>query len=122
MRSMNLRLLAPLFALGLAVVGCSPSPEDEANMTVMMQLDAEEAAVIDKNPTDCKKLEGDLATYAKSSSAKRKTIYAWWDGLSQGKRHKLLESHKAGSYTLAMSMMKAVTCSKNIEAGMHPGD
>lgn len=121
---MNLRVLAPLFplALAFALVGCSPSPEDEANMDVMMQLDAEEAAIIDKNPTDCKKLEGDLATYSKSSSAKRKTINAWWDGLSKGKRQKLLDSHKAGSYKLAMSMMKAVPCLENIKTGMHAGD
>jgi aryl carrier-like protein len=124
MRRMNLRALAlaPIFALSFALVGCSPSPEDEANMDVMMQLDAEEAAIIEKTPTDCKKLEGEIATYAKSSSAKRKTINAWWDGLSKGKRQKLLESHKAGSYKLAMAMMKAVPCLDNVKTGMHAGD
>jgi hypothetical protein len=122
MRPMNPRALAlaPLFAL--ALLACSPSPEDEANMVVMMQLDADEAAIIDKNPTDCKKLEGEIATFSKASAAKRKTINAWWDGLSKGKRQKLLDAHKGDSYKLAMSMMKAAPCLDNIKTGMHAGD
>jgi hypothetical protein len=122
MRGMNLRLLAPLFALGLAVVGCSPSPEDEANMTVMMQLEADEAAIIDKSPTDCKKLEADLSTFSKATAEKRKANNAWWDGMSKGKRQKLLDSHSADKYKLSMSMMKAVPCLDAIKKGMHAGD
>ena len=91
-------------------------------MVVMMQLDAQEAAIITKNPTDCKKLGGEIATYAKSTAEKRKTINAWWDGLSKGKRQKLLDAHKSDSYVLPMAMMKAVTCLDDVKTGMHSAD
>jgi aryl carrier-like protein len=91
-------------------------------MKEMMQLEADQAALIEKSPIDCKKLEGELATFSKSTADKRKEVNAWWNGLSSGKREKLLDSHKDDKYKLAMAMMKAVPCLDAIKQGMKAGD
>lgn len=108
--------------LTLALAACSPNADDEAKMKEMMQLEADQAALIEKSPVDCKKLESELSTFSKSTAEKRKAVNAWWNGLSNGKREKLLESHKEDKYKLAMAMMKAVPCLDAITQGMKAGD
>lgn len=90
-------------------------------MTEMMELEAGEAAIIEKTPSDCKKLESELATYSKSTADKRRSINVWWDDLSKGKRKKLVDSHASGKYRLAMAMMRAAPCLDSIKRGMKAG-
>lgn len=100
----------------LAVAGCSPTPEDEAKMAEMVKLEEQQAEVIEKNPTDCKKLEADLSAVTKANRARADDLGAWWDGLSNGKREKLNE--KCKRYRLVMAMMKARPCQTAITAGL----
>ena len=100
----------------VALAGCSPTAEDEANMVEMVKLEDQQAEVVEKNPTDCKKLQADLSAVTKSNRAKADELGAWWDGLSSGKREKLNEKHKR--YRLPMAMMKANSCRDAVTAGL----
>jgi hypothetical protein len=114
---MKSAILSAIVALSV-VAGCAPTPEDEAKMAEMMAYEAEQAAAIEKNPADCKKIETDLAEITKANKDKQAAVTTWWDGLSSGKREKLLEKNKDGKYKLAMAMMKGVPCMDAIKAGM----
>lgn len=99
-----------------ALSGCSPTAEDEAKMVEYVKLDDDYAEVMEKNPSDCKKLEADLSEVTKKNKAKADELNKWWDSLSDGKRKKLNE--KYSRYRMPMAMMKAGSCMDAIKAGM----
>ncbi len=100
----------------VAIAGCSPTAEDEAKMVEYVKLDDDYAEVMEKNPSDCKKLETDLSAVTKTNQAKADELGKWWDSLSSGKREKLNEKYKR--YRMPMAMMKAAPCMDAIKAGM----
>lgn len=100
----------------VALAACSPTAEDEAKMVELVKLDDDYAEVIEKNPSDCKKLEADLSAVTKKNQAKSDELDAWSKGLSDSKWKKLNDKFKR--YRMPMAMMKAAPCMDAIKAGM----
>jgi hypothetical protein len=112
---MKSRALFALLAF-VAIPGCAPTAEDEAKMVEYVKLDDDYAEVMEKNPTDCKKLEADLSEVTKANQSKADELNKWWDSLSDGKREKLNDKYKR--YRMPMAMMKAAPCMDAVKAGM----
>jgi hypothetical protein len=108
--------------LALLLVACGPSAEDEANMTKKMSVETARAELIHQNAADCPKLGTELAAWTKSHEDELKTLDDWWMGLSDGKKDKLIENHRAEWDKQSLALVEGgLKCNAEMKAGMKAG-
>ena len=101
-------------------LGCV-SAEDEANMTKKMELETARAEIMLTHAKDCDELQSKLVAFGEKNKESLKSLDAWWGGLGDGPKDKLIEKHREAWNMQSGAMIAAGGCADAIKAGMKAG-
>jgi hypothetical protein len=112
-------MVRTLWLLGaLVLVACGPSEEDRAKMKEKVAFESERAELIRAHLEDCDALGAELAKWEEEKKEARESIAAWWGGLSDGAKDKLIAENKDAWDRQSLSTMQGILkCSLKLKAG-----